>query len=101
MPTTEQEQELYDNCPSIWTTLNGVNGRLFIGPNGNTLFLPATGIWSYSISRAGLEGYYWSRTLHFNPNSAYYLFLWSPNNGVKQHNNQRSYGLTVRAVRVP
>ena len=85
MPTTEQEQELYDNCPSIWTTLNGVNGRLFTGPNGNTMFLPAAGIWSNSISREGLEGYYWSHTLHFNPNSAYYLFLWSPHRFAHQY----------------
>ncbi|MBQ1487125.1 MAG: hypothetical protein IIZ44_11780 [Muribaculaceae bacterium] len=57
MPTTEQEKELYENCSSSWTTLNGVNGRLFTGPNGNTMFLPAAGIWSNSISSAGLEGY--------------------------------------------
>jgi hypothetical protein len=57
MPTTEQMQELIDNCSSVWTTQNGVNGRLFTGPNGNTMFLPATGVWSNSISSAGLEGY--------------------------------------------
>ena len=85
MPTTEQEKELYENCSSSWTVREGVNGRLFTGPNGNTLFLPATCVWSYSISRAGLEGNYWSRTLYFNPNSAFYLFIWSPHRFAHQY----------------
>ncbi len=37
MPTTEQQCELYENCSSDWTTQNGVNGRLFTGPNRITL----------------------------------------------------------------
>ncbi|MBO4723117.1 MAG: hypothetical protein J5629_09355, partial [Muribaculaceae bacterium] len=43
MPSQEQIQELYNNCFSEWTTLNGVNGRLFTGPNGASMFMPAAG----------------------------------------------------------
>ena len=38
MPTAEQWEELKNKCRSAWTTLNGSTGRLFTGPNGNTLF---------------------------------------------------------------
>ena len=57
MPTLEQCQELIDNCSSEWTTRNGVDGRVFTGPNGGTIFLPAAG-----VDNSGLDGYYWSST---------------------------------------
>ena len=101
MPTTEQQRELYEKCSSTWTTLNGVSGRLFTGPNGNTLFLPAAGgRWDESLGYAGSDGYYWSRALDSShPNGAYLLYFgsgyWSGWDG-----NGRSYGRSVRAVRV-
>jgi len=50
MPTEAQFQELLNtaNCTNEWTTVNGVNGRLFTSvTNGNTLFIPAAGDASY------------------------------------------------------
>ena len=41
MPTREQFMELVDNCNREWTELHGVKGLKFIGPNGNSIFLPA------------------------------------------------------------
>ena len=35
-------------CKHEWTQVDGVNGYLFTGPNGNTLFLPAAGYSSYT-----------------------------------------------------
>lgn len=43
IPTKDEMQELIDNCDAIETTHNGVNGRLFTGPNGNSIFIPAAG----------------------------------------------------------
>ncbi|MBR2192648.1 MAG: hypothetical protein IJ910_04975 [Bacteroidaceae bacterium] len=43
MPSYDLHVELRNNCTSEWTTLNGVNGRRFTGPNGGTIFLPALG----------------------------------------------------------
>lgn len=43
MPTTDEQRELLNNCDLEWTTLNGVKGYKVIGPNGNTIFLPAVG----------------------------------------------------------
>ncbi len=101
MPTAEQQRELYEKCSSVWTTHNGVNGRLFTGPNGNTLFLPAAGyLWYESLYYVGSYGRYWSRTLYSSsPYNACYLYFhsggWSG-----WGNDNRDGGCTVRAVRV-
>ena len=102
MPTTEQQRELYENCSSVWTTQNGVNGYLFTGPNGNTLFLPAAGYrWKESLDSVGSYGMYWSRTLYSsNPYYAYNLYF-SSGDWSSWYYYYRYYGRTVRAVRVP
>ena len=62
-PTKDQIQELLGYCSSEWTTLNGVNGRKFTGPNGGTIFLPAAGYrWNGEFGNVGSGGYYWSST---------------------------------------
>ena len=62
-PTKDQIQELLGYCSSEWTTLNGVNGRKFTGPNGGTIFLPAAGYrWTGEFGNVGSGGYYWSST---------------------------------------
>lgn len=62
MPTQAEMQELLDNCTTTWTTQNGVNGRLFIGPNGNSIFLPTNSTygscWSSSLYSSGTSNAY-------------------------------------------
>ena len=43
LPTWEQAKELDKECKFKWVILNGVKGGLFTGPNGNSIFLPASG----------------------------------------------------------
>lgn len=64
MPTAAEIQELVDNCTSVWTTLNGVSGRLFTSNvNGKSIFLPAAGYFSgTSLIGRGSSGDYWSTT---------------------------------------
>ena len=93
MPTLEQQKELMTKCTYAWTTINGVNGQLLTGPNGNTLFLPAAG-----KSNVTQCGYYWSRTIGVGSFRAYYLFLNSTK--VSSVGSDRCYANTVRAVRV-
>ena len=100
MPTQAEWQELYNNTTVIWTTQNGVDGRLFTASNGNTLFLPVAGYRGNSgLYNAGGEGYYWSsslgtghphRVLYFNFNSSSYYMI----------DIYRYCGHSVRAVRV-
>ena len=100
MPTLDQQTELQTKCTWTWTTQNGVSGRLVTGPNGNTLFLPAAGYRiDSSLYNAGSWGNYWSRTLYNNsPNGAGSVYFHSDN--VYCYYNNRSYGFTVRPVRV-
>lgn len=43
MPTEAELKELIEKCQWKWTSKNGHNGYLVIGPNGNSIFLPAAG----------------------------------------------------------
>ncbi len=100
MPTKEQFLELSSYCSKIWTTRNGVTGYLYIGPNGNTLFLPATGKrMGNSHQESGTRGYYWSRSLVENITYS----AWCLNFGsdyMQSSSNSRNLGITVRAVRM-
>ena len=101
MPSVEQINELIDNCSWQRTTMNGVVGQLATGPNGNTLFLPATGYhYDEELHMAGNLGLYWARTLSsFNANVA--LSLYFNSEYTYRNNSDRCSGLTVRAVRAP
>lgn len=44
LPTDEEWQELYDKCRWTWTIRDGIGGRVITGPNGNSIFVPASGI---------------------------------------------------------
>lgn len=101
MPSDEQILELCNNCSKQWIQRHGVNGQLFTGPNGNTLFLPAAGYrWESSSNYAGSRGYYWSRTLY--PFTCRYAVSLHIDSGEWYYENHyyRYGGFTVRAVRV-
>lgn len=64
MPSQMQIKELVLNTSSVWTDLNGIPGRCFIGVNGNKVFFPAAGSYSGSnLKGLGYSGTYWSSTL--------------------------------------
>ena len=62
MPSSAQIEELCENCTSEWTTVDGVYGRVVTGPNGASIFLPASGLMDGTLRNAGEYGYYWSST---------------------------------------
>ncbi len=98
MPTKDELNELKNNCTVTWTTQNGVNGRLFTGPNGNSIFLPAAGgRYDSSLLDAGSNGYYRSSSLYSsNAGSAWRLRFSSGD--CYMDINYRYGGLSVRAV---
>ena len=97
MPTMGQWDELYQNTTPSWTTLNGVNGRMYTASNGNSLFLPAAGrFWDDVLVYDGLNGYYWSSSLIIDfPYYAWSSFIFPE--GLEGYD--RSEGIPVRAVR--
>lgn len=97
MPTLEEMNELYNKCTHKWTTQNGVAGRLFIGPNGNSIFLPAAGSrYDSSLDKAGLSGCYWSSSLEPDDGTPWVLLFASDDYDVGLTN--RYYGFSVRPV---
>lgn len=100
MPTADEFNELYQNTTFVWTTMNGVEGRLLTGSNGNSIFLPATGFYlDGELICTGL-GIYWSSSLQTTSQvSAWSLHF----DDVDCHvcgTYERSRGQVVRAVRV-
>ena len=65
IPSYTQWDELLQNTTNIWTTQNGVNGRLFTSKkNGHCLFLPAADVVNGEAShRYNDSGWYWLRSL--------------------------------------
>ena len=62
MPDMGELYELQNRCTWKSTTQNGVKGYQVIGPNGNSIFLPAAGYRDgMSLLEAGNNGHYWSR----------------------------------------
>lgn len=97
MPTMEEINELYDNCTYEWTSQNGINGLLFTGPNGNSIFLPAAGSHSdSSLDKTGFSGCYWSSSLEPGDDFPWFFLFASDDYNVGLTN--RYYGLSVRAV---
>ena len=98
MPTQGQQQELIENCTWTWTTINGVNGQLATGPNGNSIFLPAAGLYGWGLD--GWDGQYFSCNLYaLYDYYACHMFFSSGGAGWVGYQYTRENGFTVRAVR--
>ena len=64
MPTIEEQNELLNECVWEWTSVDEVNGYNVIGPNGNSVFLPAAGFrYGNELYDAGRRGCYWAGSL--------------------------------------
>ena len=98
MPSKGQIEELTEKCSYTGTTMNGVEGGLFTGPNGGSIFLPAADIrWNGFLECLVFGGYYWSSTQSPYLDDTYRLFFdmsWGGSYG----GEERAHGLTVRPV---
>ena len=83
MPTNDEEKELYQKCSWKYTELNGINGYQITGPSGNSIFLPAAGLYDGNdyVASANNRGWYWSSSssrdsyalgLYFGSSDVYY-----------------------------
>ena len=102
MPTHEEMEELYNNCTSTWTSINGVNGRLFTSRiNGNSIFMPAAGShYDSSFGEDGEYGFYGTSSLYSNiPYYSWLLNFYSGNCSIGS--DSRHFGISVRAVYRP
>lgn len=114
MPRSQETKELIENC--IWkaTTYKGKKGFQGIGPNGKSIFLPASGFYNSSkLTWFNLIGLYWCSDVInlydinsglYKP-SVNYLFFQVPSNYSFQlkytsafSNNHMYNGLPIRGV---
>lgn len=100
-PNYLEVQELVNKCTFTWTAINNVKGALVTGPNGNTIFLPASGRRDVDdIDFRNSAGYYWSAThdkQHASGGQSFGMFF---NDGNKSRGHYgREYGLSVRPVK--
>lgn len=87
MPTDGDLSELYTKCTWTLTSLNGIDGIMATGPNGNYIFLPAAGRREdSSLNNAGTYGGYWSSSVGSLSGSAYSLYF----------TDRRQYGTSPR-----
>ena len=104
MPTKDECWELINNTRRIRTTQNGVIGRLFIGTNGNSIFMPIAGYRDgTSVVSQGEIGYWWTSLLCLvwsAPYQVLYLDSHSDGDGVNGYYQPYRYnGVPVRPVR--
>ncbi|MBR5603362.1 MAG: PEGA domain-containing protein [Bacteroidales bacterium] len=105
LPTKIDFQELIDKCIWVWMSQNDIYGYMVIGPNLNSIFLPAAGMgiggpsgWGnlekYDIN---IKGYYWTSvpTLY----GSYALYFDNVSKSVKHSDDEFNiYSYSVRPV---
>lgn len=98
MPTQKEFEELKGKCTWEWKQRNGMSGYKVTGPNGNNIFLPASGYRDDdSLYGVGLSGGYWSSTLRAS--NCYNVWrLDFVSDGVNVYYYYRCFGQVVRPV---
>ena len=93
LPTKQQLEELISKCTWRWTG----SGYKVIGPNGNSIWLPAAGCryCDGDVDDVGTYGYFWSSS---SGDSVYALCLYFYSSGVGRSLSPRCRGLSVRLV---
>lgn len=99
IPSFAEIKELIDNTTSLWTTRNGVHGRLFTSKlNGNSIFIPASGYYFRTKSSSqGKEGVYWTSTFNSNEHSGI-SFSFNASRAFDWHTYGGKYGYPIRPV---
>ena len=99
MPTREEWDELLNNTNDIWTTQDGVKGRLFTASNGASLFLPVAGYREDGYLYHGdRNGFYQSSSLYVDQPSIAWQLYFDGGSGFMLNQAPRASGLSVRAV---
>ncbi|MBR5983658.1 MAG: zinc-ribbon domain-containing protein [Bacteroidales bacterium] len=103
IPTNEEMTELIDNCSYKWTEQNGIKGLVAIGPNGNSIFFPATGYrYGNDCYGNGDVGEYWTSSIISMASYSAYTHRVYPNGFDMDEgyidDDSRECGRTIRPV---
>ena len=98
MPTLDEIKELFSVCSQVRPLLNnGMPGHLYVGPNGNTLFLPLAGCCDDRVNRRDV-GYYWSNTRDSIRQDEAFCLTFSHADFIWEDHVSRKCGASVRPV---
>ena len=106
MPTRAEMQELLDRCTITNEIYNGVEGFRVTGPNGNSIFMPASGYkyiesikFTSDDSQNKKCGFYWTSETYGSGTSSYAYSLTMGTDGTRTVTNfARASGLIIRPV---
>ena len=116
IPTKEQCEELMNYTNNYWVNnydpnktvhnskdddgIQGLNGRVFEGKNGNQLFIPAAGYRSnnFNVSNVSSNCYLWSSSLDSDCPCNAYLLRVDTYIIIYTYNYNRCWGFTIRPV---
>ena len=103
IPTADETYELMNKCNWKWKNINGMDGYVITGVNGNSIFMPVTGYKNNNNWYETIKGYYWTGStrneyypfaLIFGNN--FYTHNYSPDGGLAYP--MKSTGLAIRPV---
>lgn len=99
IPIDEEVVELIKLCKWEWTRINGVKGFSIEGPNGNSIFLPASGYREGNdFYSAGEYGSYWTSSLDEGYTCEAYSLDFFDRNAFLYFSD-RCKGFVIRAVK--
>lgn len=101
MPTLEEYRELFDKCTFTMQTQKGVRGCLVTGPNGNNIFLPASGrvVGSGFFDGKGFNYSYWMNVASPSVEGRNARRFYNNDNNIFLKNDaSRSTGMPIRPV---
>lgn len=99
MPSVDEWNELLSHCSLQWEERNGVSGVALVSvQNGNSLFLPAAGVYHYNngLISQNTEGYY--RTNSLDESRGTISLGFSYTGSINWYANDRCFGQPVRPV---
>ena len=104
MPTRDEINELWSKCTKRWTDINGVEGLIFIGSNGNSIFLPAAGIYIGEVVENDMTHWMWRESNCWTSNNdsdfpwSSFILISDNHNGAFCNVSERCRGNSVRPV---
>ena len=99
MPSVDEWNELLSHCSLKWEERNGVSGVTFVSvQNGNSLFLPAAGVYHYDNGLVNLNVEGWYRTNSLDESRGTISLGFSHTGSINWYANDRCFGQPVRPV---
>ena len=95
-PTYTQMSELVNKCTWTYTWQNGVKGYEVVGPNGNSIFIPFSGVLGSNYTEDDYCGY-WTSSKSSNDNSARIL-RFNSSEVLSSYVGYREWGRPIRPV---